>query len=470
MVVDICTPLAILPAITDAVSRTESRFPLLLKGMVMIAASRTMAASTSCYPNNQPYAPPRGRYAPREVLEDRLASQASVVRGKPAAAEFMYKIVRELKIRFYQPKTVKNYRLAILSLLRWFGGQPHQVSGEDVREYLLYLVDAGAASSTVNKHLSAIRTVFDKLCGRQLTLGLVTPRRPKRLPVILSPDEVLAILQAAPSLRDKLILGLMYATGMRVSEVSRVRWRDVDFNRCLINVWQGKGRTDRQVTLPRSYETLLRELSRGFSGEDFLFPSEKVGRHISPRTVQRIMQRTVRVAGIKKRATPHSLRHSFATHSFEQGCDIRRIQKLLGHVRLETRTIYVKVARPSEDAHVPSPLDNLYHVPPIGPTTRRNVGRLRLHFLQQPNDGKLRSAKVTISVESQGRPIYFTGIRAREVRPGFVTLDIPPLESWSDSLRWLGREQRERFEQPEFYELLQREISGRLCQLPRLPS
>ena len=432
--------------------------------------SRTLVHSPSCYPNNQPYAPPRGRHAPREVVEDRLAAQGKVVRGKPTAAEFMCKIVRELKIRFYQPKTVKNYRLAILSFLRWFGGQPHQVTGEDVREYLLYLVDAGAASSTVNNHLSAIRTVFDKMCGRQLTLGLLTPRRPKRLPIVLSPNEVLAILQAAPSLRDKLVLGLMYATGMRVSEVTRVRWRDADFERRLINVWQGKGRTDRQVTLPRSYETLLSELSRGFGGEDFLFPSEKQRRHISPRTVQRIMQRAVQIAGIKKLATPHSLRHSYATHSFENGCDIRRIQKLLGHVRLETTTIYVKVARPFEDARLPSPLDNLYHVPPKAQTTTRNVGRLRLHFLQQTNEDKLRAAKVTISIESQGRPIYFTGIRAREVRPGFVTLDIPPLESWSDSLRWLGREQRERFEEPEFYELLQREISTRLCQLPRLPS
>lgn len=126
----------------------------------------------------------------------------------------------------------------------------------------LYLVDAELASSTVSNHLAAIRTAFDKMCLRQVTFGLVVPRKPKRLPVVLSPDEVISLLQAAPSQRDKLLLGLMYATGMRVSEVVRVRWRDVDFGRRVINVWQGKGRSDRQVTLPVCYESLLAESGR----------------------------------------------------------------------------------------------------------------------------------------------------------------------------------------------------------------
>ena len=262
------------------------------------------------------------------------------------------------------------------------------------------MVDAGAAAGTVANHLAAIRTTFDKFCLRQVTLGLIVPRRAKKLPVILSSQEVVTILQAAPSLRDKLILGLMYATGMRVSEVVRVKWKDVDFDRRLINVWQGKGRTDRQVMLPQCYESLLRELGRGFGGDDYLFPGERRGRYLSPRTAQRIMERAVRIAGIKKRATPHSLRHAFATHSFEDGCDIRRIQKLLGHVRLETTTIYVKVAQPSDPARMTSPLDKLYHVPPappprVGPSP---VGRLRLHFQPQPDDQGRRSAKVTIEI------------------------------------------------------------------------
>lgn len=116
-----------------------------------------------------------------------------------------------MRIRFYQPKTVKPYRSHLSSLHRWFGAPPHRLTREDVREYLLYLVDAGASSSTVSNHLAAIRTAFDKMCLRQVTLGLAVPRKPKRLPVVLSVEEIKVLLQAAPSLRDKLLLGLVYA-------------------------------------------------------------------------------------------------------------------------------------------------------------------------------------------------------------------------------------------------------------------
>ena len=147
------------------------------------------------------------------------------------------------------------------------------------------------------------------------------------------------------------------------------------------------------------------------------------------------MERAVRIAGVKKRATPHSLRHSFATHSFENGCDIRRIQKLLGHVRLETTTIYVKVARPSDPAQPPSPLDKLYKVPPPATAPEKPVGKMKLHFQQHADEQNRKSAKVTIEILGQERPTYLTGTRALEVRPGFVTLEIPPLEQWCESLK-----------------------------------
>ncbi len=109
-----------------------------------------------------------------------------------------------------------------------------------------------------------IRAAFDKMCGYTVTLGLQSPHRGKRLPVVLIAEEVTRLLQAAPSLRDKLLLGLMYATGMRVSEVCRLKWKDLDFDRRVVNIWEGKGRTDRQVMLPVSFEPLLRELSKTF--------------------------------------------------------------------------------------------------------------------------------------------------------------------------------------------------------------
>ena len=130
----------------------------------MIAHTRTTASrSLSTYNSGQPYRAARGRYAPRSRVEDQLQSSAPVVEGRPTAGEFLRKIVRELRIRFYQPQTIKNYRNALRSFLRWYGGPPHRVTREDVREFLLYLVDAGAGSSWVSTHLSATRCVIAKL-------------------------------------------------------------------------------------------------------------------------------------------------------------------------------------------------------------------------------------------------------------------------------------------------------------------
>lgn len=418
------------------------------------------------YPNGQVYTLPRGRYAPRQRVNDQLEVSNSVVQGCPDTNEFIDRIIREMRLRFYQPKTIKSYANALRALLRWFGGSPHRLTREDVREYLLYLVDAGASSAWVSVNLSAIRTAFDKMCHRQVTLGLASPRRPKKLPVVLSVPEVQRLLQATPSLGDKLLLGLMYATGMRVSEVARLRYRDLDFDRKLINVWQGKGRSDRQVMLPETFSPLLNQLAENSPQDDYLFPGANQGRHVSPRTAERIMARAVRISGIRKRATPHTLRHSFATHTFENGCDIRHIQKILGHVRLETTTIYVKVAKPADGQSIPSPLDvTTRSMNSRNPSTSPAVGQLRIHVKTESGE-KHRQAKVTLGIQTDTRPVYLTGIVAKEIRPGWVSLDIPPLEKWEEPFRWFTPQQRERIESPEFYELLQREIPKRLLRLP----
>ena len=184
------------------------------------------------------------------------------------------------------------------------------------------------------------------------------------------------------------------------------------------------------------------------------------------------MKRTLRLAAIKKVATPHTLRHSFATHSYENGCDIRRIQKLMGHVRLETTTIYVKVARPDDESRLTSPLDDLYRSrqPASGGRPQKPVGKLRFHFKPDAEATRTRRARVTIEVETPDRPVYFTGTRITESRPGYVTPDIPPLEQWNEPLKWLSASQRSRFEEAEFYESLEREITSRFCRPHPQPS
>ena len=432
-------------------------------------ATAPPATSISTYNNGQPYRQPNGRAAAALPGVAHTATHHAIIRGTPTAARFIATVVEEMRLRNYARSSWENYQTALRGFLRWFGDRPHRVTRDDVRRYLLFLVDAGQSSSWVSVNLSAIRTAFDKLCNRQVTLGLATPRRPTTLPVVLSEKEVRRLLEAAPRLHDKLVLALMYATGLRVSEASRIRWRDVDFDRQVIKVWQGKGKTDRQVVLPQSLRGLLQDLSRTAAPDDFVFRGERAKRHISPRTVQRIMQRAVDIAGIGKRATPHTLRHTFATHAFEYGCDIRRIQKQLGHVRLDTTTIYVKVARPSDPAAMTSPLDKLAGQQRTQAACPR-VGSLRIRLDPQPSENGLRRALATLLIRGARESVELAGIGVREIRPGWVTLEIPPFETWQATLSRLTTAEQQRIAEPAFFEILQHELPRRLLQQPPAPT
>ncbi len=198
----------------------------------------------------------------------------------------------------------------------------------------------------------------------------------------------------------------------------------------------------------------------------YVFPASRRDRHLSPRSAQRAMERAVRMAGITKRATCHSLRHSFATHLIEGGTDIRRIQKLLGHMKLETTTIYTKVAV-GKDGRVQSPLDAIRRSKQKSAPT---AGRMRIAIEPiEEESGKPRSARIELTIAASPRPIKLSGIYVRELRPGWLALDVPPLETWAEPLRWLTPQQRERIESAEFYGLLQREITRRFLRCLQRP-
>ena len=451
------------------------------------------------------FPPARGRYAPRESVESLYDVRISVVSGRPSAKRFIQAIRDEMKIRTYQQNTIKDYCNNLRGFLNWVGCRPHLVSRNDVKDFLLYLADSGRSSSTLSGYLAAIRTAFDKLCLREITVGIVTPRKPKKLPVVLSRREIQDLLEATPSYEDKLLLGLMYACGLRVSEVAKLRFQDIDFDRRTIMVHRGKGRRDRLVTLPETFRPLLESIVQTGAGSTYLFPSRmRTGRYISPRTIQRKMQRAVQIAGIIKKATPHSLRHSFATHTFEDGCDIRNIQKLLGHVHLETTTIYVKVARPTDPLTIQSPLDRIsqqaaspnHSQPAVANTPAASsstnqapaMGHFSFHFKPvvagendlgqseaigndrgETNQSANTQTRVTLGLRlsrmPNSAPIYFTGLIVTEVRTGWYNLEIPPLEKWESSLSQLTAVEREKMESPEFFRMLQTEIPRRLAAL-----
>ena len=202
-------------------------------------------------------------------------------------------------------------------------------------------------------------------------------------------------------------------------------------------------------------------MAENYAADEFVFSGDRPGRHLSPRSVQRVVKRAAQIAGINKKTTPHTLRHSFATHAFEAGCDIRRIQKLLGHVNLETTTIYVKVARPTDDSQITSPLDRLNGSGAVA-TQRPPVGRLKIDLKPLPSRSGLRRAIAIIAINTGTKLIPLGEVGVSEVRPGWITLEIPPLEQWDEAMSQLSRQQRERIEEPEFFELLQRELPRRL--------
>jgi len=394
----------------------------------------------------------------------------------PDPAHFVELIERELKLRFYRQKTRKLYRHAVKDFLRFADRRPRDATREDVRAYLELLIDAGRSASHVAVAISALRLAFDKLSGRLLTAGIATPRKAaQKLPVVLSRKEVVRLLQAATSMRDKLLIGLMYAAGLRVSEVVALKWDNVDLDRRTILIREGKGRKDRQVMLPMTFAPLLDAGRRQRGGSAYLFPSHGPERHLSVRTAQVAMETAVALAALDKHATCHTLRHSFATHLLENGTDIRFIQELLGHVNLETTTLYTHLAV-IEARRAESPLDAIARdgVKPQKPPrvaemlakarpSSPPVGRMRLWSSQVEMRRGFWSmdARVAILSDEARNTVHLDGIVLKEVRPGWVSLELPPLEHWEGSLAQLTAGQRERIERPEFYEAIRVTLAER---------
>lgn len=425
--------------------------------------------------NGEPYRAARGLRSDRPPVEQLTTTIHPIVDlARDPRVEYFIRIVRrELKIRGYCQKSQTSYCSVLTSFLKWYRHALCEVTTEDVRDYLELLVDGGASTSHLSVSLSAIRTAFGKFCGLDCTRGLVTPRRRHKLPIVLSESEIRRLLEAAISLRDKLMLGIIYAAGLRVSEGVRLCWEDLDFERNTIDIHQGKGHKDRPVMLPSSFQPVLAKFSELNAHRGYLFPSEgsRKGRHLSPRTTQRAMEHAVKLAGITKPATCHSLRHSFATHLLEYGTDIRFIQKLLVHTRLETTTIYAKVAI-NKAGQIESPLDRIAQaseqaLPEADQTSVNNpqppsVGTLRLSVIgKEVNENGVRTADCFVDIVGATASVTLPGISIRESRPGWIALDLPPLEDWQPVLAQLSPAQRQRIQEPAFYDLLHRELSRR---------
>jgi len=259
----------------------------------------------------------------------------------------------ELALRNYSQHTLESYKRYLASFQEYLGKEARKASVEDVKKYLAWLVvKKKAAPRTVALAKAALRFYFEEVLGKNL--GRINlPKQGRRLPTVLTKEEVKKLIEKAGSKKSELVIKTLYSTGMRVSELCRLKAEDIEWAEGTAWVRQGKGGKDRMIILSRQ---LLREFKEHLPREGWLFRGRD-GR-MSERNVQGIIKRAAENAGIKKKVTPHTLRHSFATHLLEEGNDLRVIQELLGHSNLQTTQIYTSVSS-ERLKRVKNPLDNI---------------------------------------------------------------------------------------------------------------
>ena len=270
------------------------------------------------------------------------------------------RMIDDMTLRNFSPKTIEDYVRCIARFARHFGRSPQRLEPEHLRSYLLYLLQERRVSmSHYNQARCALRFFYRVTLAREDFAAIIAPaKQPRTLPVVLSPDEVGRFLAAITNIKHRALLMTAYAGGLRVSEVTKLRIEDIDSQRMVIRVRQGKGRKDRYVMLSPRLLEILRAYWKAVRPREYLFPGALPWRPIAIDTVNKVCQRAARKSGLGKRVTVHTLRHSFATHLLEAGTDLRTIQVLLGHRSLSTTTQYVHVATASLPS-IESPFDRL---------------------------------------------------------------------------------------------------------------
>ena len=282
-----------------------------------------------------------------------------------AISPLRQRMIDDMNMRRFSPATQRDYVRDVGRFATFLGRSPHTATADDLRRFQIEQRKAGMPTPTMNSIVSALRFLFTHTLDRpDMARKLVRVAYPRNLPVVLSRDEVVRLLAATTCLKHQAALSVAYGAGLRVSEVAGLKIVDIDSERMLIRVERGKGGRDRNAMLAADLLTLLREWwkagrQQGVLHRDgWLFPGQQAIKPISTRQLHRVVVEAVQAAEIAKRVGPHTLRHSFATHLLEDGVDIRVIQVLLGHAKLDNTALYTKVATRTVRA-VTSPLDKL---------------------------------------------------------------------------------------------------------------
>jgi site-specific recombinase XerD len=276
---------------------------------------------------------------------------------------------QEMRLGGYRKTTIESYLLCARDLARYHRRSPEQLSREEVRRYLLHLLEERkVAGSTFNVYCCALHLLYRDVLGREdLWPAMARPgRHIRRLPQVLSRSEVAALLEQADNLKHRALLATLYGTGVRLWELRHLRPTDIDSQRMMVLVHDGKGGKDRYTLLGPKLLELLRTYWRAVKPKEWLFPGQDPSEPLSDSAIQRLFQKCRTRAGIHKPASVHTLRHSFATHLLEEGVDLRLLQELLGHRSLKTTHVYLHVAGRRIES-VRSPFETLEAEPAVSP-------------------------------------------------------------------------------------------------------
>lgn len=266
----------------------------------------------------------------------------------------------DLQLRNYSPETIENYLRCVAHFAHHFRTPPDRLGPEHIRQYQLYLVQEKRVSwGRVMQIVCALRFLYRVTLKQPSMIEYIPqPKRPKTLPILLSPAEVVALLQAPRRLKNRAILTTLYAAGLRVSELCHLQVTDIDSARMVLHIRQGKGQQDRYVMLAPRLLSLLRQYWQQYKPRPWLFPGHDPAQPITRRAVYEFCRQAGRRARLGKAVHPHMLRHAFASHVLDAGVDLRRLQLLLGHQSLRTTSHYLHVS-PHALAAIPSPLETL---------------------------------------------------------------------------------------------------------------
>lgn len=282
-----------------------------------------------------------------------------------AASPLRQRLIDDMTMRRFSRETQRNYIRDVGRFASWLGRSPHSATAEDVRRFQIEQQETGVPVPTMNSIVAALRFFFTHTLDRpDLARKLVRTGHARKIPVVLSLDEVRRLLEATTCLKHQAALSVAYGAGLRVSEVAALKVSDINSERMLLRIERGKGGRYRNAMLPQGLLVLLRDWWRVGRQQGvmlpggWLFPGQSATKPISTRQLHRIVVEAAATADIAKRVGPHTLRHSFATHLLEDGVDIRVIQALLGHVKLNTTAFYTQVATRTMRA-VTSPLEKL---------------------------------------------------------------------------------------------------------------